>query len=186
MKKFFALFVCIFLVSFSIAAETSSGMVPFYLTIEEDFGIVFPDDVLRLDRFVFEVQLKDGTSKLVPNAALNISELAIEKNSLDLNLCYYGNLSYRYAVRVKADIGPGWVGGDDMAIPIVLTFGPSAEAPYDVFPVFVQDNEIEVSIPPTGAKRNVPVAALNLDWSGIRDAIPGIYRAELWLELQTL
>lgn len=184
MKKVFVITICLIcILSQTLFAESQN--LNFVLSIEEDYGIVIPDDVLRLDRFVFEYVDNSGASHLLRESTFDVGSLLIDENETVITLLYYGNLSSDYEVVISGDMGEGWNIGDAI-LPVNISFLEAEDKPQDIVVRETRYGEASILVPATASRSSVPVVDLVLSWSGEEGLLPGSYNANFTLELSAI
>lgn len=183
MKKLFCLILIFFLTLSALFSDSQN--LDFLLTIEEDYGINIPENVIRLDRFVFEVTEESGVTHLMSNSSFDAGSLHLDQNSAVITLRYYGNLSSDYEVSISGDIGEGWNIGDKI-LPVTIEFVEADDKPEDIIVQETRYGEVGIKVPATGARDSVPVVDLVLTWGGEEGLMPGDYHAEMHLELSAM
>lgn len=184
MKKTLILLIVVFSILTQVVFAESQTL-NFIMTVEEDYGVNIPDDVIRLDRFVFEYIDAAGTPQLLSESTFDVGELIVGDNTTIITLRYYGNLSKDYEVRVSGDIGAGWDVGNKY-IPVNISFVGSEDKPDDVTVTETRYGEAEILIPASGMRTSVPIVDLILNWDGDAELFPGEYIANLVLELSVV
>ena len=176
------LLMMMFLLSVSLYATTSMQGLMVSMTIDEDYGVVFPQGVLRLDRFVFEWRLEDGRSILLPSGDVDIGRYDERSGRPSFTLCYYGNLSTPYSVKLEAEVLSGWQGERGATIPLRVGFHQAKEYPF--FEYFeTAATEVYLTVYPDGVKNGIPLVGLDLEWDDDLDIRPGRYVADILLHL---
>lgn len=177
-------FLSVLILSVSTLMAESQNL-EFSLSIEEDYGIQIPDDVIRLDRFVFEYTDEAGASHLMSSSAFDAGSLQLDQNSAVITLRYYGNLSSDYEVSISGDVAEGWHIGDKI-LPITIEFLESDDKPEDITVREIRYGEVGIKVPATGSRESVPVVDLVLTWGGEEGLMPGEYETSMRLELSSL
>lgn len=183
MKKLLCLILILLFALATLSADSQN--LDFLLTIEEDYGINIPENVIRLDRFVFEVTDESGVAHLMSNSSFDAGSLQLDQNSAVITLRYYGNLSSDYEVSISGDIGEGWNIGEKI-LPITIEFLEAEDKPEDIVVRETRYGEVGIKVPATGARDSVPVVDLVLTWGGEEGLLPGDYHAEMHLELSAM
>lgn len=185
MKKFTILVFVIFsLISNVVFAESHN--LRFILSVEEDYGIVIPEDALKLDRFVFEYSdVESDAEYLIKESSFEVGSLSMGENSTTLTLKYYGNLSEDYEVVISCDPGTGW-NIDGSYLPITVEYVEAVDKPEDVIVSDIRYGEVYVNVPATGSRSAVPIVDLILSWAGEPNLSPGTYEVDLTLGLSVV
>ena len=183
MKKRLFLILTLFMIfSGLMYAEDDFRTVTFSTTIPDDYGVVFPSDALRLDRFFFE--MPDGD--LVAIEGISSPIIASDTSSLLLDILYYGNLPKDYNVVLEANT-TGWVYSVDgtTTIPVSISIpdyigekGISAEED--------QNGNSLISVPAVGARRGDKVGTLVIRWEYPQELLPGYYSMDIDLNLRSV
>ena len=171
-------------------------VLDFTAYVPEDFGVVFPEDVLMLDGFVFEniIELEDlegfeswqGRS-LISKDEISLGSMQENGNSFSFRMLYYGNKEDDYDAYLVMDIGSGLKlerRGISYHIPVIVSMEPSDDRPDDVLCHSLGTNEAYIHIPASGPRRGIPVVDVELMWDGDADLLAGSYSAQLRIELR--
>lgn len=180
-KILFALLIILFMAVAVVSANSMQGLMV-SMTIDEDYGVVFPQGVLRLDRLVFEWRLKDGRAVLLPSGNVDIGRYDERSKRPSFTLCYYGNLGSPYSVKLEAEVLSGWVAAKGYEIPLFVSFDQAAEYPFFEY-MDTSSAEVYMTVYPDGVKNGIPLVELNLDWDDDLDIRPGRYTADILLTL---
>ena len=185
MKKFLLIaFVSIFsLVSlWAVGNEsmTLNAIVP------EDFGVEFPPEAVRLDRFVFEIDSENEQHQLLDSWMFPIGIVEDNFGYREITLLYYGNSSKAYDVILSFNMGDMTLNGEPFgdSIPFWMEFERSEDADDDIQVFEDQDSDsVRVYIPSAGERLAVPVVDIRFYWDISGSVLPGEYAAELSIEL---
>lgn len=154
--------------------------------VPEDYGIVFPQDALHMDRIYFSLQTDRADDYLISEKTLiDLGDMEIGLNESSLTLIYYGNQIDNYTFTIEADAGIGWYDekGNNMPIEIKME-DPDTED--DIYVTEISNAAVSVTVPPAGPRRGDPVADVALSWELGLDLEPGVYSALLTLRMNTL
>ena len=154
--------------------------------VPEDYGIVFPQDALHMDRLYFAVRIDDTDDYLVRTEVLDAGILSPDDNELRISLLYYGNQIGDYSFVLEAEAETDWMDDDGNTLPLQVSLDENTDAEDDIDTVSIADSELAVSVPPVGPRRGDPVADIVLTWNESWDAVPGGYSAQLSLRMKSL
>ena len=195
MKKAFIAIILIASFSLSLYAGDMKK-VSLNVDIPEDYNVVVPDGISRLDKLVLELQLEPSSnmqpgrraysSVISSESGLDITDALFDAGSLRMTLLYYGNLSYDYRVRVSVDTRNGWLLSRNSSIPIEAELRRSAECDEDIAVTENIDGSADIIVPSNGLRQGVPAADILLSWDRLMNIMPGRYSAEIVLSLEAL
>lgn len=188
MKRIIFSILLLFVIVFSIFAEGKTLQIS--TTVPEDFGVVFPEEALRLDRLVLAMEASSGDRSFLKEDG-NIDAGSIEEHpdGITLKFFYYGNLSYPYSVIVKADSGSGFlhdVNDETETIPMNTSFIEPAVVPVGVSLDIYDSNTVGLTVSQKGAVSAMEVLNLRIAWDNTPDFLPGEYIADLSLTLSVV
>ena len=155
--------------------------VYFRAEIPEDHGVVFPENAMRLDKLVFELENGD----LVTGEAISGMVLSSEDPVLEIDLLYYGNSAEPYSVSLSTQ-SAGWVSDDNttFSIPVAVSF-KEFFGNDGIYSNSTEDGRVDIHVPAAGARRGEKVAAMFISWETPLDTVPGDYSMELNLGLES-
>ncbi len=154
--------------------------------VPEDYGIVFPQDALHMDRIYFSLQTDRADDYLISEKTLiDLGDMEIGLNEFSLTLIYYGNQIDNYTFTIEADAGIGWYDENGNTLPIEIKLTDS-ETDDDIYVAEISNSLVTVFVPSAGPRRGEPVADVFLSWNPGLDPEPGEYSALLTLRMNTL
>ena len=165
------------------AIEASESRIIVSAEIPEDSGIVFPENVVHLDRLYFS--FGHDTTSLLSTYQLEAGVMEPGLNEFRFSLLYYGNQSEDYRIKLETDAGEGWVNGNGKTIPIVSRVEDST----DTDDISVNESNIgsaAVTVPARGPRSGEAVADIVLEWSGNADPEPGTYTVDLDIRMYAI
>lgn len=157
-----------------------SSSLYFSAVVPEDYGVVFPSDVLFLDSLCFEY-MENGISGQLVNAEgeINIDYLH-GMNTFSVNLLYYGNLSHDYNVELVVGDSTGWIGEDNSYIPVDIKFGEyTGNNGIESRTTTVAGDSLNIKVPAVGPRRGEKVGNIIFSWENDMDLQPGIYKLDV-------
>ena len=180
MKRVVLIFTIFLVLNLCLYSANESLNIGF--SIPDDYGVIFPEEALRLDRFVFEIETPFNTHQLVQDNNIDLGYLSQwnEKGLLIL-LRYYGNLSYEYSVRLSVGRPVVWNGPEGGNVPVDVDIKSATTDP--AVWVAESDEFVDISVVPSGLMLGVPVAEISLDWDFGSNPIPGDYSTTLFVVL---
>lgn len=190
MKKYLVLLLAMLIFCTSVFALPLEDSLVFTATIPLDYGVNVPDDAVMFDRFAIGLETDSDTHVIVRENTFHVGEI-IETlpDSLSFIMMYYGNLPFPYDVSIRIDPGTGWYMYQDDEL-ISFPVSVSYDAPQNPDPSITIGEEREGSVPvhiePAGAKNGMPVLEVTLGWEGLRDGIPGEYRADIGVRVDVI
>lgn len=181
-KSIFLLFILI--CSLAFADDTKS--LRFSAIVPEDFGIVYPEDALRLENLVFELVLERDEGNLISKNGIPEVEINGLENQFQVNLLYYGNSANEYNVTIAVDSNSGWVSRNNqgLMIPINVDF-PEWVGNYGISAVSREYGSLDITVPPSGPKHAEKVGEMIISWESLSDWRPGDYDFVLTLSLRS-
>ena len=156
------------------------------IVVPEDFGVEFPANAVRLDRFVFEISVTEGQKQLLDSWVFPIGVVEDNFGYREITLLYYGNPSKAYDVVLNFDISEMTLNGEPLgdSIPFWMEFERSEDADDDISVIEdSESNSVSVHIPSAGIRLGVPVVDIRFYWDISGSVLPGDYAAELNIEL---
>ena len=183
MKKSLILILLVLIPSCFMFADTET--IQLGLELADDYGIIFPNEAMRLDHLVVAIgDRSTGYTTVTKSMAENIQ--ISERNSITFTLLYYGNLTNDYDVRLSSSPELHWMGennGETVSLPIDVEISKSPDC-FDTAEVTkIDDSVVDIFIEATGPVRGEPVADITLSWESPLTLMPGIYAADLSLTL---
>lgn len=180
MKKLIVLILFVIII-----IPLNAEMLEFGFHITDDYGVVYPDDVLHLDRFVFEIETEDGEKELLRSRYFDLGSFdGFRDDKFSIRFLYYGNLSYPYDVRIEGETGNGFV-GEQMQFPVDISF-KSISTDEHISVEEIGENNVQITVFPAGLMTGVPAVEMLLDWENGPNALPGSYNLNLWLTLSAV
>lgn len=191
MKRFYvSLLLLVFSVICIFAADEIktlevSAIVPL------DYGVVFPDDGLCIDRLYLAMESAEGdrTFLSVNNSSVNAGLITEYPEGMVFQFLFYGNLSHPYQVMISADAGKGLVlqsEDNQSSIPVVLGFEIPEVGHENVDLQLLDDTTAMLHVETLGAVSALDVLELRIRWDESPEFIPGNYKADLSLELTVI
>ncbi len=182
-RKILIFILLILIPSSLIFADTET--IQLGLELEDDFGIIFPNEAMRLDHFVIAIgDRTTGYNIVTKSMAENIR--ISERSSITFTLLYYGNLTNDYEVRLSSSPELNWMGennGETVSIPISVDIYESEDC-FDTASVTkIDDSVVDIFIEATGPVRGEPVADITLSWESPLTLMPGIYSTDFSMTL---
>lgn len=155
--------------------------IHFSAVIPEDHGIIFPDNVLRLDHLFFSMDNVLIDEEETTDVGMDLS------NSFIVDIIYYGNLSSDYEVTLSANASSGWLSGDNPLeyIPINISFREFLGENGIKSTVVDSDDSLDISVPASGPIRGQKVGEMIVSWESGLVLQPGMYDMELNLSLRS-
>ena len=180
MKRISLIILLIVASLFQLSAEERYETISFRARVPEDYGVSFPDNAARLDKFVFELE----SGRLVTAEGLEEIELEVGGTSIPIDVLFYGNTEEDYSVEINVD-STGWIiSNEGQAIPVTLSFSDylgedGIEAKVNV------DGSVTLLIPSVGVRNGDKVTELLISWESPLSLRPGYYILELGLTLRS-
>ena len=175
------------LLIFLIAGLVSMGVlsantevIHFATVIPEDFGVVYPDNALRMDHLLFRIG-----DVLVDEEGIAEAVFDWIHNFIVVDVIYYGNLSEDYEVTLTSDSNSGWISKNDSSdyIPINVYFNEFRGE--DGIRSITGDSpeSVDITVPAYGPRRGQKVAEMVIAWEPGLSLEPGYYDMDLNLSL---
>lgn len=156
----------------------------FTAVIPEDYGVVFPEEAVHLDKLYLGVSSGYGEG-LIKDPYITLVAPGGTTCEYAIDFLYYGNNGESYDVSLEAS-SPGLISAEDSSyesIPVAIRFVDmngddgivSKEKPNEI---------VEITVPPAGARKGDLVTTMVLSWELPLDILPGEYYSEINLELK--
>ena len=181
MKKLVFSFILLIAISCILFAEDTIQTVSFKAVVPEDYGVVFPQDALRVDKLVFQLPNGDLVSY---KSDLDVFFISVGERSIVLDILFYGNLENDYEVTIDAGSHGMMIGPEEEnRVPVSLSFEEYAGSD-GIESTLNIDGSVSITVPAMGARHAEKVGSLVLSWEYPLELMPGEYTMELDLSLR--
>ena len=174
----------------AVAAEDTKALTV-STVVPVDYGVVFPEDGLRLDRLYLAMEVAGGETNYLTtdDTTIDTGLITEHPDGMVFHFLFYGNLATTYQVMITADAGGGLVlqGGEEFfTIPVEVSFQEPEAEHENVLLEILDDATVMLQVDTQGAVSALDVLELNVKWENSPDFIAGDYIADLSLELTTM
>lgn len=191
MRKAIVTVMIFLLIMANVFASEDTRSLTVSTIVPVDYGVVFPEDGLRLDRLYLAMEVAGGETNYLTtdDTTINTGLITEHPDGMVFQFLFYGNLATTYQVMITADAGSGLVlqsGDVPFTIPVEVSFQEPEDEHENVLLEILDDATVMLQVDTLGAVSALDVLELNVKWEDSPDFIAGDYIADLSLELTTM
>ena len=185
-RKTITIMIVLLMPFFLFAVGRTDASLYFTAEVPEDWGILYPEDALRLDSLFFEIRGTEEDGSLVGKDGSIKTVFLGGHDSVTLDILYYGKKSETYRFEITALESDDWQSGgepidvDVSFLPYVGNDGIISTTPYS------DGSSLIVEIPATGPRRGEKCGSVVVAWTSDMDIAPGAYDMSVDLVMRSV